>query len=57
MEIKQRYALWRLNKSVLKDYADDPDVEFIDAPPIDENAPHGVNTEEEMMHSAESVAD
>lgn len=48
----------KLVKKVLHEYADDPTVTFVDAPPEPEDGPHGVNVPDEMaVTDAEPVAD
>ena len=37
-------------------WADDPDIQFVDAP-TDRNAPHGQNLEEEMLVNADPSSD
>lgn len=55
-EARQHHHERRLNKDALKEYADDPDVEFVFVSDVeDHNAPHGVNLPGEMEVSAESV--
>jgi hypothetical protein len=56
-EIKQHHQAKKLRKEAVKEYANDPDVEFHYVAPEAYDAPHGVNTPEEMTHSADPVAD
>lgn len=55
--IKQHHHAKRLRASAVREYADDPDVVFHDTAPEGHDAPHGVNTPEEMMHSVEPISD
>ena len=55
--VRQHHAANRLRSSNEREFANDPDVVFHDDPPAPFDAPHGVNTPEEMMHSAVPVAD
>ena len=54
---RQRRHAKKLRSAAVKEYANDPDVVFRYGPHIGHDAPHGVNTPEEMMHSAEPIAD
>ncbi len=56
-EVRQHHHKRRLISSVLKEYADDPDVVFHEAIPEGHDAPHGVNAPEEMTHSAVTDTD
>lgn len=55
--VRQHHHANRLRKEVQREYADDPDVVFHYDAPEPHDAPHGVNTPEEMTFSADSVAD
>lgn len=55
--VKQHHQANKLRKEAVREYANDPTVEFHFAAPPAHDAPHGVNTPEEMTHSADSVAD
>ena len=54
---KQHHHANRLRSTAVREYANDPDVVFHDHPQATTDAPHGVNTSEEMTYSVESVAD
>ena len=54
---RQRYHARRLRAAAVREYADDPDVVFHDVAPEGHDAVHGINTAEEMMHSAEPITD
>lgn len=49
-ESRQHYHERRLHRQALKEFADDPDVEFSFSEDL--NAPHGVNLPGEMEESA-----
>lgn len=56
---RQKWAVARLRKSEKLAYLDDPDVtiHYVSVK-NDENAPHGVNTQEEMSHTdADPITD
>lgn len=55
--VKQHHHANRLRAASEREYANDPDVVFHDNAPMSEDAPHGVNTPEEMTYSADPVAD
>lgn len=50
----QRRAADTLDAVEQEIYANDPDVVFHSLAVSDENAPHGINNEEEMSHSADA---
>ncbi len=55
--VKQHHHANVLRRTAVKEYEDDPDVVFHDQDPESQDAPHGVNTPEEMSYSADPVAD
>lgn len=56
--LPQHHAERKLTKEVMAEYANDSTVEFEQFNPRQENAPHGINTPDEMaVTDAESVAD
>lgn len=56
-EVRQHYHANRLRAAAVREYADDPDVMLHVNAPESHDATHGVNTPEEMTHSAESSTD